>query len=207
MRQAGQSTTWRPAGGSCAESPPTPLSPPTWFAPVSAAYARGSVASVPAPELRADNPEQVQLSLLDDNDGVDDQAVQAQILRARAVLDLADALDAELTRIDSASLLNDMELPVQQVLAGIEKAGIAVDLGQLPDLQQQFAEQIRDAAEAAYGVIGKQINLGSPKQLQVVLFDELEMPKTKRTKTGYTTDADALQSLYRRRATHSSSIC
>ena len=147
-------------------------------------------------ELRADNPEQAQLSLLDDNDGVDDQAVQAQILRARAVLDLADALDTELTRIDSAALLNDMELPVQQVLAGIEKAGIAVDLGQLTDLQQQFAEQIRDAAEAAYGVIGKQINLGSPKQLQVVLFDELEMPKTKRTKTGYTTDADALQSLY-----------
>ena len=147
-------------------------------------------------ELRADNPEQVQLSLLDDSDGVDDQAVQAQILRARAVLDLADALDAELTRIDSAALLDDMELPVQQVLAGIENAGIAVDLAQLTDLQQQFAEQIRDAAEAAYGVIGKQINLGSPKQLQVVLFDELEMPKTKRTKTGYTTDADALQSLY-----------
>ena len=44
-------------------------------------------------------------------------------------------------------------------------------------------------------MIGKQINLGSPKQLQVVLFDELEMPKTKRTKTGYTTDADALQGL------------
>ena len=45
-------------------------------------------------------------------------------------------------------------------------------------------------------MIGKEINLGSPKQLQVVLFDELGMPKTKRTKTGYTTDADALQALY-----------
>ena len=63
-------------------------------------------------------------------------------------------------------------------------------------MQSQFANQIRDAAEAAYAVIGKQINLGSPKQLQVVLFDELEMPKTKKTKTGYTTDADALQSLF-----------
>lgn len=52
------------------------------------------------------------------------------------------------------------------------------------------------AAEAAYAVIGKQINLGSPKQLQVVLFDELDMPKTKRTKTGYTTDAEALQSMF-----------
>ncbi|HZQ33205.1 MAG TPA: DNA polymerase I [Mycobacterium sp.] len=147
-------------------------------------------------ELRADNPEQAQLSLLDDSDGVDDQAVQTQILRARAVVDLADALDAELERMECSSLLGDMELPVQRVLADIEKAGIAVDLAQLTDLQHQFAEQIRDAAEAAYAVIGKQINLGSPKQLQVVLFDELEMPKTKRTKTGYTTDADALQSLY-----------
>jgi DNA polymerase-1 len=147
-------------------------------------------------ELRADNPEQAQLSLLDDTEGVDDQAAQTQILRARAVFDLADALDAELTRIDSAALLGDMELPVQRVLAGIETAGIAVDLAQLTELQSQFAAQIRDAAEAAYGVIGKQINLGSPKQLQVVLFDELGMPKTKRTKTGYTTDADALQSLF-----------
>lgn len=147
-------------------------------------------------ELRAETPEQQQLSLLDDTDGVDDQAVQTTILRAQAVADLADALDAELARIDSQPLLADMELPVQGVLAGMEAAGIAVDLDQLSSLQSQFGDQIRDAAEAAYAVIGKQINLGSPKQLQVVLFDELEMPKTKRTKTGYTTDADALQSLF-----------
>jgi DNA polymerase I len=147
-------------------------------------------------ELRAETSEQQQLSLLDDNDGVDEQAVQTAVLRARAVVDLADALDAELARIESTSLLAEMELPVQRVLAGMEAAGIAVDLDQLGSLQSQFGDQIRDAAEAAYAVIGKQINLGSPKQLQVVLFDELEMPKTKRTKTGYTTDADALQSLF-----------
>ena len=147
-------------------------------------------------ELRADNPEQQQLSLLDDEDGVDDQAVQTLILRASAVADLANALDEELARIDSSSLLDQMELPVQRALAAMESAGIAVDLELLGQLQSQFADQIRDAAEAAYAVIGKQINLGSPKQLQVVLFDELEMPKTKRTKTGYTTDADALQGLF-----------
>ncbi|WP_207064827.1 MULTISPECIES: DNA polymerase I [unclassified Mycobacterium] len=147
-------------------------------------------------ELRAENPEQQQLSLLDDSDGVDDQAVQTLLLRANAVRDLADALDEELERIDSSALLGSMELPVQCVLAELETAGIAVDLQKLSALQSEFGDQIRDAAEAAYGVIGKQINLGSPKQLQVVLFDELEMPKTKRTKTGYTTDADALQSLF-----------
>lgn len=146
-------------------------------------------------ELRAESPEQQQLSLLDDSDGVDEQAVQTTLLRAGAVMDLADALDEELARIDSSALLGSMELPVQRVLAELETAGIAVDLQRLSELQSEFGDHIRDAAEAAYSVIGKQINLGSPKQLQVVLFDELEMPKTKRTKTGYTTDADALQSL------------
>jgi len=147
-------------------------------------------------ELRADNPEQQQLSLLDDEEGVDEQAVQTLILRASAVADLANALDEELTRIDSSALLGQMELPVQRALARMESVGIAVDMDLLRQLQSRFADQIRDAAEAAYAVIGKQINLGSPKQLQVVLFDELEMPKTKRTKTGFTTDADALQSLF-----------
>jgi DNA polymerase-1 len=69
-------------------------------------------------ELRAENPEQQQLSLLDDPEGTDDQAVQTLILRAVAVLDLADALDEELARINSTSLLGGMELPVQRVLAG-----------------------------------------------------------------------------------------
>ena len=147
-------------------------------------------------ELRAESVEQQQLSLLDDTEGVDDQAVQTLILRARAVADLADALDEELANIDSSSLLGAMELPVQLALAGMESIGIAVDVDGLDRLQSEFGDAIRDAAEAAYGVIGKQINLGSPKQLQVVLFDELGMPKTKKTKTGYTTDADALQTLF-----------
>jgi DNA polymerase-1 len=147
-------------------------------------------------ELRAETQEQQQLSLLDDTDGVDDQAVQTLILRARAVADLATALDEELARIESSSLLGEMELPVQTALAEMEAVGIAIDQDALGILQHEFGDQIRDAAEAAYAVIGKQINLGSPKQLQVVLFDELGMPKTKKTKTGYTTDADALQSLF-----------
>ena len=147
-------------------------------------------------ELRAEEPEQQQLSLLDDTDGVDEQGVQTLILRARAVTDLADALDVELAAMESSALLSDMELPVQVVLAALETRGIAVDIGKLEELQSEFGDQIRDAAQAAYAVIGKEINLGSPKQLQVVLFDELEMPKTKKTKTGYTTDADALQTLF-----------
>jgi len=127
-------------------------------------------------ELRADTPEQQQLSLLDDMDGVDEQAVQTAILRARAVADLADALDAELDRIDSTALLVTWSC---RCSSSGRHGGrrIAVDLQQLTELQSQFGDQIRDAAEAAYAVIGKQINLGSPKQLQVVLFEELDMPR------------------------------
>jgi DNA polymerase-1 len=71
-----------------------------------------------------------------------------------------------------------------------------VDVEQLAGLEAHFAGRVKDAEQAAFKEIGKEINLGSPKQLQTVLFDELNMPKTKRTKTGYTTDADALQNLF-----------
>jgi DNA polymerase I-like protein with 3'-5' exonuclease and polymerase domains len=89
-----------------------------------------------------------------------------------------------------------VELPLVPVLARMERTGIAVDVEHLERLESDFGTAVKAAADEAYAVIGKEINLGSPKQLQVVLFDELGMPKTKRTKTGYTTDADALQALY-----------
>jgi DNA polymerase-1 len=118
------------------------------------------------------------------------------MLQARAVLDLAAALDDELEERGGTRLLADVELPLVQVLAGLEHTGIAVDVERLEGLEAHFAGEVKMAADEAFDVIGKEINLGSPKQLQVVLFDELDMPKTKRTKTGYTTDADALQQLY-----------
>ncbi|MCW2758189.1 MAG: polymerase, partial [Nocardioidaceae bacterium] len=134
-----------------------------------------------------------QLSL----DGIgDDTAGETAMLHARAVLDLAEALDAELADRGGTALLSDVELPLVQVLEGLEQTGIAVDTDHLESLESEFAAGVKAAAQDAYDVIGREINLGSPKQLQVVLFDELAMPKTKRTKTGYTTDADALQSLF-----------
>src|SRR5699024_4556990 len=87
-------------------------------------------------------------------------------------------------------------MPLLHVITDLEAAGIAVDADALTELEAHYAANVKQAADDAYEVIGKQINLGSPKQLQTVLFDELGMPKTKRTKTGYTTDAEALQTLY-----------
>ncbi len=145
-------------------------------------------------ELRAETGEEEQPSLFE---GEDAAARAAQeILRARAVAELADALDTELDGIEGRELLTDLELPLLGVLAELEAAGIAVDGDVLAGLDADFAAAVKQAAQDCYDVIGQEINLGSPKQLQVVLFDELGMPKTKRIKTGYTTDADALQTLY-----------
>jgi DNA polymerase I len=145
-------------------------------------------------ELKADDADdQGQLSF--DSVG-DDSAGDTAMLQARAVLDLAEALDQELSDRGGTSLLADVELPLVHVLTEMERTGVAVDVDQLESLEAHFAGEVKKAADEAFDVIGKEINLGSPKQLQVVLFDELNMPKTKRTKTGYTTDADALQALY-----------
>ena len=148
-------------------------------------------------ELKQSEADDGQLSL----DGLDDALSdsgggETAMLHASAVLDLAAALDDELDDRGGTGLLTGVELPLIDVLARMEQVGIAIDHDLLTELEEGFAVRVRDAAEAAYAVVGKEVNLGSPKQLQVVLFDELGMPKTKRTKTGYTTDADALQGLY-----------
>src|SRR6185437_10018570 len=86
----------------------------------------------------------------------------------------------------------ELELPLTFVLAEVEATGIAVDTDLLVTLQSELAAAVRDAESEAHQLVGRPFNLGSPKQLQQILFEELQLPKTKRTKTGYTTDADAL---------------
>jgi DNA polymerase I len=145
-------------------------------------------------ELKQGSTDDEQLSF-DSVEGVADVGDTA-MLHARAVLDLADTLDGEIEQTGGTRLLAEVELPLVDLLASLEQTGIAVDTDHLESLESHFGTEVRDAASEAFRVIGKEINLGSPKQLQVVLFEELGMPKTKRTKTGYTTDADALQGLY-----------
>jgi DNA polymerase-1 len=146
-------------------------------------------------ELRQDSHDGDAGQLAFDSVG-DDAAGDTAMLQARAIVDLAEALDQELDERGGTILLTEVELPLVHVLAELEHTGIAVDVENLEALESHFAGEVKKAADEAYDAIGKEINLGSPKQLQVVLFDELNMPKTKRTKTGYTTDADALQQLF-----------
>lgn len=125
--------------------------------------------------------------------GADDQAeADALMAQARAVLDLGEAFTARLKEVGAAELLHDMELPTSALLARLERHGIAADREHLESMEQQFAGAVQQAVKEAHAAVGREFNLGSPKQLQEVLFGELGLPRTKKTKTGYTTDADAL---------------
>ncbi|MFI6081780.1 DNA polymerase I [Streptomyces sp. NPDC051217] len=125
--------------------------------------------------------------------GSDDQAeADALMTQARAVLDLGDAFTGRLEEVGATRLLQDIELPTSALLAKLERNGIWADQPHLVTLEQQFAAAVQQAVKEAHASVGHEFNLGSPKQLQEVLFGELALPKTKKTKTGYTTDADAL---------------
>jgi DNA polymerase-1 len=131
-------------------------------------------------------------------EGADDEAPLALMRSASVLPELSARLEAELdTRSESEqvaeTLLRNVELPLVLLLARMERAGIAADREYLSDLEVGFAADVKHAVEEAHSATGTQFNLGSPKQLQEILFDQLKLPKTKKIKTGYTTDADALQ--------------
>ncbi|WP_422631841.1 DNA polymerase I [Pseudokineococcus basanitobsidens] len=149
-------------------------------------------------EEREQGEEEPQLTLDVDGpatpEGAPDPAPGAAV-RAAAVAELDDVLAAELAERGGTALLAELELPLVGVLARMEARGVAADGAQLRALEDQFAATVEEQAEAAYAVIDRRVNLGSPKQLQEVLFEQLEMPRTKRIKTGWTTDAEALADL------------
>jgi DNA polymerase-1 len=124
-----------------------------------------------------------------------DDGWRTHALRAQALLELVEPLERELAERDQRPLLERIELPLVRVLAGMEQRGIAVDLDVLSEIGETLADRIATLRDEIYGHAGDEFNLDSPKQLQRVLFEELALPKTKRIKSGYTTDAQALTSL------------
>ena len=141
-------------------------------------------------ELRAESvAADGQLSL---DGSAEEDLAQIEMVRARAVVDLADALEADLEQRGGSRLLREVELPLTVLLAEMERTGIAADVEWLAELEARFGGEVKRVADEAYSCVGREFNLGSPKQLQQILFDELKLPKTKKIKTGYTTDADAL---------------
>ncbi|WP_298253050.1 DNA polymerase I [uncultured Arthrobacter sp.] len=117
------------------------------------------------------------------------------VVAAYAALRLSEHFAGQLVERGANQLLGGLELPLAEVLARMELTGVAVSVEGLERLLDDFSKTISAAGSEAFRIIGKEINLGSPKQLQTVLFDELDLPKTKKIKTGYSTDADALTDL------------
>jgi len=129
---------------------------------------------------------------LDGNTAALDQARQAA-----AVQQLVEPLNQELASKHGTELFQTIELPLSPVLARMEVAGIAVNLAELNRLNSSLLARAEQAQSDAFQVLGGQrVNLASPKALQVVLFDQLGMPKTKRIKTGYSTNAGSLAELF-----------
>ncbi|EMY35890.1 DNA polymerase I [Arthrobacter crystallopoietes BAB-32] len=131
---------------------------------------------------------QLQLDLSED-------AAGPAVAKAFAALQLSEHFAGQLIERGANQLLGGLDLPLSLVLARMELSGIAIATDKLDDLLDGFSATINAASSEAFRIIGKEINLGSPKQLQTVLFDELDLPKTKKIKTGYSTDADALNDL------------
>lgn len=107
---------------------------------------------------------------------------------------LVDALNEALDP-GSKNVLTSIEMPTLLTLVDIELRGVTVNHAQLTELSAELGAKAADLASRAYAIIGHEVNLGSPKQLQEVLFNELDMPKTRANKTGYSTDAGALADL------------
>ena len=123
---------------------------------------------------------------------------QELLTSARALFTLRDSLTRELKERGLWNLFVDMELPIAALLAKMEALGIAVDKKELGKLAAYFEGEVSRETKAAHDAVGHEFNVASPKQLQVVLFDELKLPKTKKIKTGYTTDAESLDWLHQK---------
>ncbi|MBW3662244.1 MAG: DNA polymerase I [Actinobacteria bacterium] len=127
--------------------------------------------------------------------GVEDEPWHERALRAQATLELAEHLHGELVERDQVELHDDIELLLAPVLARMERAGIAIDRSVLDEIRGRLAERAAELEREVWDHAGERFNVGSGPQLQEVLFDQLGLPKTRRIKTGYSTDATQLQNI------------
>jgi DNA polymerase-1 len=121
---------------------------------------------------------------------------QSLLTSAASLFALRKSLATEMKDRGVLELFTELELPIAALLAVMENRGIAVDRKELEKLAVFFEGEVARETKAAHLAAGHEFNVASPKQLQVVLFDELNLPKTKKIKTGFTTDAEALNWLF-----------
>ncbi|HEX6548530.1 MAG TPA: DNA polymerase I [Candidatus Dormibacteraeota bacterium] len=115
--------------------------------------------------------------------------------RAQAILQLRPRLEAEMRNASVDYLFNEIELPLARVLALMEERGVSIDVPYLREMQTELAEQLRALEAEISETAGYEFNVNAPQQLAKLLFEDLRLPVGKRTKTGYSTDADTLEGL------------
>jgi DNA polymerase I len=123
------------------------------------------------------------------------EAAEFAARRAEAILNLRPRLEAEMRNLGVDYLFHEIELPLAGVLADMESEGVAIDVPYLKDMQVELGAQLAAIESEVEQVAGQKFNLGAPQQLAKVLFEDLRLPVGKRTKTGYSTDADTLEAL------------
>jgi DNA polymerase-1 len=116
--------------------------------------------------------------------------------RAYLVWRLNEFLNQNLEKTSQLKVLTEIELPASRSLAAMESNGIKLDIRKLDSFRDELSSEVNSIAKEAFEIIGQEINLSSPKQLQKVLFEDLGMTGTKAVKTGYSTNAEALATLY-----------
>lgn len=108
---------------------------------------------------------------------------------------LEDIQKEKIEEEEMTSLYQDMELPLVEVLASMEYVGINTDESVLDEIDEQIIEKLKNLEEEIYGEAGEEFNINSPKQLGIILFEKMDFPVIKKTKTGYSTSADVLEKL------------
>ncbi|HKW70364.1 MAG TPA: DNA polymerase I [Candidatus Dormibacteraeota bacterium] len=125
----------------------------------------------------------------------ENEAAEFAARRAEAIVNLRPRLEAEMRNLGVDYLFHEIELPLAAVLADMESEGVAIDVPYLKQMQDELAAQLSAIESEVEEVAGQKFNINAPQQLAKVLFEDLRLPVGKRTKTGYSTDADTLEAL------------
>ena len=142
--------------------------------------------------------EQVQLSLFESEESsknIDDSLSKEVALATKGIYLSKNIIDERLKKDDMYSLMYDIEMPLSETLASMETTGMYVDKNKLEEFGEEISKRIAELEKEIYNLAGEEFNINSPQQLGTILFDKLNLPGKKKTKTGYSTNKDVLEGL------------
>jgi DNA polymerase-1 len=174
---------------SFAEDPSSPIHPVAFDTQIAAYILNAALRSQTIADVLAENLDQILPP------AAELPATARAGLEALSAIALREPLERRLEEVKLDRLFAEVELPLIPVLARMEAIGVALDLAALDVLDREFGAEITRLEQEIYLDVGHEFNLGSPKQLEQILFFELNLPKGKRTKTGFSTDASVLEEL------------